>query len=324
MTGRWLLASPEGDVEWEAATLDDAGGLLAATAARHRETALSTIRPPSYDVRTGEALTVLRGLPARKFQCCVTSPPYFQLRDYGHADQLGQEETPDLYISRLADIFEEVRRTLRDDGTLWVVLADTYCSNPSTSTTPRALQGNGTGSFRVPAQHHADARRGRANRATPLVRAGYPLKSLLGIPGMLIAEMQRRGWVYRSPIVWAKRGGMPENVRDRRRSAYEFVLLFAKRKRYFYDQLAVPEARDNLWTLPVNSYRADHAAMMPLSLADRCIRLASAPGDEVVDPFGGLGTVPAAALAAGRSTTAIELNPDYAVRLRKRLSLTVS
>jgi DNA modification methylase len=270
-----------------------------------------------YDLHVGDAEAVLRMLPAKTFQTCITSPPYFQHRNYNAEGQIGQEETPAEYIARLGDAFAEVFRTLRDDGTLWVVVGDTYVSNPSTSTVTRVAQGNGTGRFRIPGQHHVEARRGKPNRATALIRAGLLMKSLIGIPGRLAIELQSRGWILRADIIWQKPTALPENVRDRPANAYEHVLLFVKSARYFYN--AAEGGGKNLWTFPVNRFRGDHHAMMPAALAERCIMLGSPVGETVLDPFAGLGTVGLAAIQNSRNAVLVELNPDYGARIRQRL-----
>ena len=307
-------------------TLDEVDKWLTETGTRMRREVTHEQAPDrgNYDLHVGDAATVLRTLPADTFQACVTSPPYFQHRDYGVVGQIGQEATPSEYINRLAEVFDEVLRTLRADGTLWIIIGDTYVSNPSTSTTSRIDQGNGTGRFRIPDQHHADARRGKPNRATPLIRSGLPKKSLIGIPGRLTTELQARGWIYRDDIIWQKPAGLPENVRDRQTNSYEHVLQFAKSDRYYYDCAVTvgPTGGNgrNVWTIPTNGHRGDHHAMMPVALAERCILLGSPVGAMILDPFAGLGTVGLAAIRHGRNATLVELNPKYAARIRHRLA----
>jgi hypothetical protein len=164
MTGGYAVLAADGMAVTGAAalTLGEAAGWLAAAGARQRQDIPSRLAQDrgSYELYLGDAETVLRDLPAEAFQTCVTSTPYFQHRDYMAAGQIGQEETPGDYLARFGDAFAEVHRTLRRDGTLWVIIGDSYVSNPSTSTIARALQGNGSGRFRIPSQHHVEARRG--------------------------------------------------------------------------------------------------------------------------------------------------------------------
>jgi site-specific DNA-methyltransferase (adenine-specific)/site-specific DNA-methyltransferase (cytosine-N4-specific) len=321
MTGGYAVLAADGVAVTGAAalTLDEAAGWLAEAGARQRQDIAARLAEDrgGYEIYLGDAETVLRGLPAEAFQTCITSPPYFQHRKYNVEGQIGQEETPDDYLARLGDAFAEVRRTLRNDGTLWVVVGDSYVSNPSTSTIPRALQGNGSGRFRIPSQHHVEARRGRPNRATALIRDGLPMKSLIGIPGRLAAELQSRGWIFRADIIWHKPTGLPANIRDRPASVCEHVLLFAKSPRYFYN--AAEGCGKNLWSFPVSRFRGDHHAMMPAALAERCVTLGSPVGATILDPFAGLGTVGLAAIENSRNAVLVELNPDYAARIRRRL-----
>jgi DNA modification methylase len=223
----------------------------------------------------------------------------------------------------LGDAFAEVYRTLRDDGTLWVIIGDSYVSNLSTSTVTRAQQGNGSGRFHIPDQHHVNARRGKPNRATALIRAGLPMKNMIGIPGRLATELQSRGWILRADIIWQKPTSLPENVRDRPTSVYEHVLLFVKSDRYFYNAAVTAGSAGgngrNLWTFPVNRFRGDHHAMMPAALAERCIQIGSPVGATVLDPFARLGTVGLAAIQHGRNSVLVELDPDHAARIRQRL-----
>jgi hypothetical protein len=207
---------------------------------------------PQVDIRQGNALTVLRRMESESVQCCVTSPPYFQHRDYQHPRQLGQERTPDRYVDRLVAIMEEARRVLRPDGTAWVILGDSYNSNPSTSSTPRSSQGNGTGKFRIPAEHHHEARRGKPNRATPLMRQGIKKKDAIGIPWRVAFGLRDAGWYLRSPITWEKINPMPENVRDRPMQSTEMVFLLSKSGRYLFNRDAVP--RGNVWHITWHDY----------------------------------------------------------------------
>jgi DNA modification methylase len=311
----------------------------------------------AVNLHVGDALDVLRTLPDSSFQCCVTSPPYFSHRDYGMSGQIGQEDTPDVYVSRLVEVFAEVRRTLRKDGTLWLVIGDSYNSNPSTTKLPRTEQGNGKGMFIIPRQDQVEARRGRPNRATPLIRSGIKKKDIIGIPWLVAFALRKAGWYLRSAIVWEKPNMMPESADDRPTQTYEMVFLLSKSARYFYNGDAIVEASKtawnfakkfsttrqrkrqgvpsatsgkdeertgrnarNIWRIATTPSRYGHFATMPVELAARCILAGSAEGDLVLDPFAGTGTTAIAAVANGRRCTLIELNPDYAEICRRRVA----
>ena len=143
----------------------------------------------------------LRAMPDASVNCCVTSPPYFGLRDYGHAGQIGLEPTPDQFVAAMVEVFREVRRVLRDDGTLWLNLGDTYKNNPSTSGIPRAEQGNGSGAFQIPPEKHIQANRAKPNKAQPLIDLGIKKKDLIGIPWMVAFALRADGWFLRQDII---------------------------------------------------------------------------------------------------------------------------
>jgi DNA modification methylase len=184
----------------------------------------------------GDALDVLRALPAGIAQTCVTSPPYWGLRDYNAPGQLGLEATPTQYVENMVNLFREVRRVLRDDGTLWLNLGDSYAS--SGKSTPQDIS-----------ERYEDYHNGRRNtRWEASVRAptpdGLKPKDLVGIPWKVAFALQADGWFLRSDIIWSKPNPMPENVSDRPTKAHEYVFLFSKQPRYFYDADAIREASD--------------------------------------------------------------------------------
>jgi DNA modification methylase len=202
----------------------------------------------------GDCLATLRALPDASHQCAVSSPPYFGLRDYGHAGQIGLEGTPDAYVARLVDVFREVRRVLRDDGTLWVNLGDSYAGSwgaqsrgvpPGLSST---LRGNGHvgGGPKLHAMSafQIEAAPKRANTGSTKHLAGIKPKDLMGIPWMVAFALRADGWFLRSAIIWHKPNPMPESVRDRPTSAHEHVFLMTKSARYFYDAAAIAEASE--------------------------------------------------------------------------------
>ena len=174
----------------------------------------------------GDSLDVLKALPESSVHCCVTSPPYYGLRDYGMDAQIGREATPEEYISRLTAVFREVRRVLRPDGTLWVNIADSYCGTGSKGDTrdPKYPQG----------------RNGQNISLCQAVR-GCKQKDMIGIPWMLAFALRDYGWYLRSDIIWQKANPMPESCKDRPSRCYEHVFLLTKSRSYYYDALAIAE-----------------------------------------------------------------------------------
>jgi DNA modification methylase len=192
-------------------------------------------------LHAGDALTVLRSLPAESVQTCITSPPYWGLRDYGVEGQLGLEPTPEEYVAAMVAVFREVRRVLRADGTCWLNLGDSYAAGGiSGNTKPRSEQGNGAGLFRQggPAQEAWFDHGTRQRLGAPL---GLKPKDLVGIPWRVAFALQADGWYLRSDIIWAKPNPMPESVTDRPTKAHEYLFLLAKSERYFYDAEAIKE-----------------------------------------------------------------------------------
>jgi len=291
-------------------------------------------------IMVGDARAALETLPAASAQCVVTSPPYFGLRDYGAAGQIGLEQTPDAYVAALVDVFRAVRRVLRDDGTVWLNLGDTY-----------AMTTRGGG---CRGKQHTNAGSILTDRSSP-IPAGAKAKDLLMIPARVALALQADGWYLRSNIVWHKPNPMPESVKDRPTNAHESVFLLTKSARYFYDADAVKEpsacgidrqrmrpnglATDrekmgqygftscgiaatrnlrNVWTITPRPYKGAHFATFPAELAARCIRAGSRPGDTVLDPFFGAGTT--ALAAPDRHCIGVDISPAYVELARARLS----
>ena len=190
-------------------------------------------RPPLAHLYIGNAVTVLTTLPEKSVQCCVTSPPYWGLRDYGVDGQLGLERTPDEYVANTVNVFREVRRVLSDDGTLWLNLGDSYAAGGGSDTQRLDKLGLrlGTGG----GKKHSSRPCGRA----PL--ANLKPKDLVGIPWRVAFALQADGWYLRSDIIWSKPNPMPESVRDRPTKAHEYVFLLSKSQRYYYDADAIAE-----------------------------------------------------------------------------------
>lgn len=290
------------------------------------------------------------GTPSEGPRTCVTSPPYWGLRDYGVDGQYGAEATPQEYADRLVEVFEQVRRVLRDDGTLWLNLGDTYardggarsCANYSKSSiTNRAwANGSATGGFVAPAS------------------IGLKRKDLVGIPWIVAFALREAGWYLRSELIWHKTNAMPESAADRPSRAHEHVFLLSKRSTYFYDERAiaqphadpraskqgrtgmqkrnetVPRPRGNLegqrwyrpdgrsartvWSLPVSRYHGSHFATFPEKLAAKAILAGSELGDTVLDPFMGSGTVAKVAQDLGRRWVGIDIDPRNEALIAER------
>lgn len=263
----------------------------------------------TVDILVGDSREVLRSLPDASVQCCVTSPPYFGLRDYGVDGQIGAERALDDYLRHLGEVFREVHRVLRVDGTLWLNLGDSYTSGGRT-------------------WRDADkknAARGMTYR--PPTPAGLKPKDLIGVPWRVAFMLQEAGWYLRTDIVWHKPNCQPESVRDRPVRAHEFLFLLTRAEKYFYDRDAVrepspttgkPRNRRSVWSVPTTPYPEAHFAVFPPALIRPCIQAGTRPGDTVLDPFFGSGTVGEVCRELGRRCVGIELNPDYADLARRR------
>lgn len=245
---------------------------------------------------------------------CVTSPPYFGLRDYGHEGQIGLEQTPEEYIAAMVEVFRCVRDVLAEDGTLWVNIGDSYAN-------PGHYKGNpGSGKN---SHAKAEAVNGfRHSKAWP----GAKNKDLIGIPWMLAFALRADGWYLRQDIIWHKPNPMPESVRDRCTKSHEYIFLLSKSERYFFDSEAMKETtedgfrnRRSVWSVATRPYKGAHFATFPPALIEPCILAGSQPGDLVLDPFMGSGTTAEVALKNGRRYLGCELNPDYKALQDKRI-----
>lgn len=315
-------------------------------------------RPPYYadgDVTLwhGSALDVLRELPTGSVDCCVTSPPYFGLRDYGVDGQLGLEASPDDYVAALVEVFAEVRRVLLPTGTCWVNLGDTYAGKANAGQAFTKNRGRNVQAV------------GLAPQKNMLGHAPY--KSLLGIPWRVALALQADGWAIRNDVIWAKPNAMPESITDRLSTKHEHVFLLAPSPRYWFDIDAISEPavgakagntqaakqeygaasrRDDgrrfggndtstlaevrtqrragdVWSVPTQPFPGAHFAAMPVALAERCVLAGCRPGGTVLDPFSGSGTSGLAAARHGRRYVGIDLNRAYLeLSLRTRLAQT--
>jgi DNA modification methylase len=357
----------------------------------------------TYQLLLGDCLETLKTLPDGCVQTCVTSPPYFGLRDYGTAtweggdaeckhtvshysdnlkpdvdrpfrgtrthclkcgalrvdNQIGLEDTPDAYVAKLVDVFREVKRLLRDDGTLWLNLGDSYAA------TSKGTGGKTSSTLNAKRDEYGDLADDRKSQPWmdeaikfDLRAAGLKPKDLIGIPWMVAFALRNDGWVLRSDIIWHKPNPMPESVTDRPTKSHEYIFLLSKSREYFYDADAIREPlqtesnirnkasegytngtglqpaskgdrewnnplgrnRRSVWTVTTKPYAEAHFATFPPDLIEPCILAGSKVGDTVLDPFSGSGTTGAVALKHGRKYIGCELNPDYIELAHRRIT----
>lgn len=312
-----------------------------------------TPTPMNHTIHCGDSREILSTLPSGSIHCCVTSPPYFGLRDYGVHGQIGLEPTPDEFVASLVSVFREVRRVLRDDGTLWLNLGDSYAANrtyqvPSTKGGVKHGPGQSAG--------------GRGSE----VPDGLKPKDLIGIPWRVAFALQADGWYLRQDIIWHKPNPMPESVKDRCTKAHEYIFLLSKGPKYYFDAEAMREPcsegmqrratkghtrgaggkidasrqdsdtlrgehakvidvsngrnRRSVWTVTTKPYKGAHFATFPPDLIRPCILAGSPEGGTVLDPFTGSGTTGMVSVSEGRSFVGIELNPDYIKLAEERIA----
>ena len=264
------------------------------------------------EIMVGDNRDILPRLESQSVQCCITSPPYWGLRDYHHSAQIGAEASPEDYVSNLVQIFREVRRVLSDDGTFWLNVGDGYARN------------GGTG------RHGPNARVGNTRKLIQRRNSRVPNcwglkdRDLMGLPWRVAFALQEDGWLLRSKITWVKKAPMPESVKNRPSNATEEIFLFSKNAHYYYDNQAVREETGanlrNYWMLGPDSSGTPHPAVFPRELARRCILLGSRYNDLILDPFSGSGTTGVAAIEAGRRAVLIELNQEYAAQSETRIN----
>lgn len=270
----------------------------------------------------GDCRKHLARVRPKSVQMCLTSPPYFGMRDYGMAAQLGLEKTPAKFINNLVEVFFAVHRALKDDGTLWLNLGDSYC-NAGSRNNGAGLDGARRGGMQSTDGTWRDAKAKFGDRRHSLIAEGIKHKDLIGIPWRVAFALQRAGWYLRADIVWDRPNAMPEKVSDRPTKAHEYVFLLTKSPQYFYDAPGVRVSGENrnlrsVWRINTSTYRGAHFATFPVELAQRCIRAGSHEGDTVMDPFSGVCTTGIAALLLGRNFLGMELNPDYAKLAEQR------
>lgn len=290
------------------------------------------------EILKGDALTILRKLPENYIDCCITSPPYYGLRDYGVGGQIGLEETPEEYITKLVDVFREVRRTLKDDGTLWVNIGDSY-------------SGSGKGPAGNLCKRHDEQNMTNASIKQANVPDGCKPKDLIGIPWMLAFALRADGWYLRQDIIWHKPNPMPESVQDRCTKSHEYIFLLSKSQHYYFDNVAIQEPcaypNDNrgarsdarrgtgmnsmsgktgeyrnkrdVWSVNTKPNKEAHFATFPEELIEPCVLAGSSVGGIILDPFFGSGTTGIVATRNNRKYLGIELNPDYVKIAERRL-----
>ena len=303
-----------------------------------------------------DAAAGLKSLPSESVQMCVTSPPYYGLRDYGTDGQIGVEQTPREYIGRLVEVFAEVYRVLKPNGTLWLNISDSYAGSGKG---PMSIQVAGNGKNR-----NLYDMKSRIYEV-PKRRENIKPKDMIGIPWMLAFALRDFGYYLRSDIIWYKTNCLPESVKDRPSKSYEHIFLFAKSPKYYFDYKAIQEPikevtaarytrgrsgkakysgaqasqgidrkadavteetrqyrrKSDVWEVSTNTYRMDeHFAMFPERLIEPCILAGSREDDTVLDPFFGSGTTGAVAKRLGRSCIGIDLNPRYLEKAEMRIA----
>jgi DNA modification methylase len=286
----------------------------------------------------GDCIAGMRTLPDKSVHTCVTSPPYFGLRDYGRDGQIGLEETPEQFVSALVEVFREVKRVLRDDGTLWLNLGDSYWGGGWRGA---SLNENSGGIQKAHKGTHCGATmKGIGTGKHELFKP----KDLIGIPWRVAFALQADGWYLRQDIIWHKPNPMPESVTDRCTKAHEYIFLLSKSARYYYDADAIKEdakggykfngsptyadgdrndaGRKNseisndknkrsVWTVTTKPYSGAHFATFPQDLIEPCIKAGCPPNGIVLDPFMGAGTTAVVARKLGRNYIGMELNQEY-------------
>ena len=300
-----------------------------------------------------DCLKGLKQLPDNSINCCVTSPPYWGLRDYGVEGQIGLEETPEEYVSKMVEVFREVRRVLRDDGTLWLNLGDSYTKNKSNN-------GGYSEKSTLLGFTRPDTKGRQANESGLRIKLSHGLKNkdLMGIPWRVAFALQADGWYLRSDIIWYKPNAMPESVKDRPTRAHEYIFLLSKSQHYYYDYEAISEpyaskaekprnkakerynnsykgggwsegVRDyypagkrnkrSVWMVTTKPFKEAHFAVFPPDLIEPCILAGCPAGGVVLDPFMGSGTTGMVAAMHQRNFIGFELNPEYCKMAEKRI-----
>lgn len=301
----------------------------------------------------GNALDVLKSFPDESVNCVVTSPPYYGLRNYGVNGQIGLEYSPEAFIERLSEVFMVCHRVLKKDGTMWIVIGDSYAGSG------RGIGGVNTKGVQPKASFTGDFLK-------PYRLDGYKNKGLMGIPWALAFALRSRGWYLRQDIIWHKPNPMPESIKDRCTKAHEYVFLLSKSPKYYFDHTAMQESakydgrkkstreaskkyftensgapiqtlskggerwtivngvhvrnKRDVWSVQTRAFKGAHFATFPPELITPCVKAGYPPGGVVLDPFMGAGTTAAVARQLGRNYVGIELNPAYIEIANQRIS----
>lgn len=306
-------------------------------------------------IHNENCLTGLQKLPEKSVHTCITSPPYYGLRDYGTDEQIGLEDTPEQFIANMVAVFREVKRVLRDDGTLWVNIGDSYWGGKGQSGTqsPEEAGKRNKAGLAITSEHQQLGGKGYT-RPTDKKHNSIKPKDLIGIPWMLAFALRADGWYLRQDIIWHKPNPMPESVTDRCTKSHEYIFLLSKSKNYFYDNDAIKEEavgckggsptktlnnpdrggdsglkngwdgsvernKRSVWTVSTKPFSEAHFATFPEDLIVDCIK-AGCPRDGIVlDPFMGAGTTALVARSHNRNYIGFELNPEYIAIAERRL-----
>jgi len=264
----------------------------------------------------GDCLSSITKIEKDSIQAVITSPPYWGLRNYDDENQIGQEETPEKFVSKLVQIFGEIKRVLKDDGTVWVNIGDTYFG---------AKGGHWDSENSL--NNLESGTQFRMHRKAPPKHKYLKTKDLAGVPWMFAMEMQKNGWYLRQDIIWHKAVPVPEAVNDRFQKSHEHIFLFSKKKRYYFDveAVSVPKKegegwvrRHDVWDIATSNYHGAHFAVFPQKIPELCIKASTKENDTVLDPFMGSGTTAYVAQRLKRKWVGIELNPEYAKIIKDR------
>jgi DNA modification methylase len=257
-------------------------------------------------VYIGDAKSVLSTLPEKTFNCVITSPPYYWLRDYGIEGQIGKEKKISGYVQALAEVMDEVKRVLTPDGVLFLNLGDTYYSGKGES------QG----------VDKKSRKRRFGLRAVDASGLGVPQKTLIGIPWRVALEMIDRGWILRSSIIWDRLHPLPESAQDRPGRTYENIFMFVKSRKYYFNQKALDGQKEDIWAIEARPKPTPgiSTASFPDELVQKCIDVGCPENGKILDPFAGSGTTLRVALLTKRDATGIDLNPNFCQYMAKELS----
>ena len=260
-----------------------------------------TSRGQQWSIYLGEADQVLTRLPSDSISCVITSPPYYWLRDYGVSGQIGLEDTVDGYVRAISGVMDEIKRVLMPDGVLFLNLGDTYYSG----------KGKSHGNDRKSNKRRFGL---RAVDKSGGLGIGLQRKSIIGIPWRVAVEMSSRGWVLRSPIIWHRENCLPEAATDRPSRSYEYVFMFVKSRRYYFNKRPLVEQKveEDMWTIAARpKVNGLDTAPYPDELVQRCIEIGCPKNGVVLDPFVGSGTTTRVALTMGHSAIGIDLSRDF-------------